>query len=96
MHKHLRRLECIWINSPIYFVTTCTKNRRQVLVAAGADRGGFVPDNILGGRRQRRRLQRLQNHALDVRVDVERRRTKKTDECLIALPRKTYRQCRRR
>ncbi len=31
-HKHLRRLERIWIDSPIYFVTTCTKNRRQILV----------------------------------------------------------------
>jgi putative transposase len=31
MHKHLRRLERIWIDAPIYFVTTCTKNRRQIL-----------------------------------------------------------------
>jgi putative transposase len=31
MHKHLRRLGRIWIDSPIYFITTCTNNRRQVL-----------------------------------------------------------------
>ena len=31
MHEHLRRLERVWIDSPIYFVTTCTKNRRAVL-----------------------------------------------------------------
>jgi putative transposase len=31
MHKHLRRLEQIWVDSPIYFVTTCTKHRRQLL-----------------------------------------------------------------
>jgi putative transposase len=31
MHKHLRRLERVWIDAPIYFVTTCTKDRRPVL-----------------------------------------------------------------
>ena len=31
MHKHLRRLGRIWIDSPIYFITTCTNNRRQIL-----------------------------------------------------------------
>ena len=31
MHKHLRRLERVWADAPIYFVTTCTKNRRAVL-----------------------------------------------------------------
>ena len=31
MHKHLRRLGRIWIDAPIYFVTTCTKNRRKIL-----------------------------------------------------------------
>jgi len=31
MHKHLRRLDRIWIDAPIYFVTACTKNRRAVL-----------------------------------------------------------------
>jgi putative transposase len=33
VHKHLRRLERIWIDSPIYFVTTCVKNRRQLLAS---------------------------------------------------------------
>lgn len=31
MHKHLRRLQQIWVDAPIYFVTTCTKDRRPVL-----------------------------------------------------------------
>jgi REP element-mobilizing transposase RayT len=31
MHQHLRRLERIWIDAPIYFVTTCTKNRQRLL-----------------------------------------------------------------
>jgi hypothetical protein len=24
VHKHLRRLERVWIDWPIYFITTCT------------------------------------------------------------------------
>jgi REP element-mobilizing transposase RayT len=31
MHKHLRRLDRLWLDSPIYFITMCTKNRRSVL-----------------------------------------------------------------
>ncbi len=31
VHKHLRRLDRIWLDAPIYFVTTCTRNRRRVL-----------------------------------------------------------------
>src|SRR6266702_682908 len=31
MHQHLRRLERVWVDSPIYFITTCTKNRWAVL-----------------------------------------------------------------
>lgn len=31
MHKHLRRLDRIWIDAPIYFVTTCTRHRRRIL-----------------------------------------------------------------
>jgi len=31
MHGHLRRLERVWIDAPMYFVTTCTKDRRPVL-----------------------------------------------------------------
>lgn len=30
-HRHLRRLDRIWVDSPIYFVTTCTHHRRAVL-----------------------------------------------------------------
>jgi putative transposase len=32
VHKHLRRLERIWIDPPIYFITTCTLERRAILV----------------------------------------------------------------
>lgn len=54
MHKHLRRLEQIWVDAPIYFVTTCTKHRRPVLTrkeianilieewSAARDRHGWV------------------------------------------------------
>ena len=31
VHKHLRRLERIWVDAPIYFATSCTKNRRKIL-----------------------------------------------------------------
>jgi REP element-mobilizing transposase RayT len=31
MHTHLRRLERVWIDAPMYFVTTCTRNRHAVL-----------------------------------------------------------------
>ncbi|HAF03218.1 MAG TPA: hypothetical protein DIT76_05740 [Spartobacteria bacterium] len=31
MHKHLRRLERVWIEPAIYFVTTCTKDRKEIL-----------------------------------------------------------------
>jgi REP element-mobilizing transposase RayT len=31
MHNHLRRLDRIWPDSPIYFIPMCTKNRRSVL-----------------------------------------------------------------
>ena len=33
MHKHLRRLERVWIDSPIYFITTCTLERRAILAS---------------------------------------------------------------
>jgi putative transposase len=35
MHKHLRRLDRLWLDSPIYFITICTKNRRAVLTQDG-------------------------------------------------------------
>src|SRR5437763_3053180 len=28
LHKHLRRLERVWMDHPIYFITTCTLARR--------------------------------------------------------------------
>jgi putative transposase len=31
VHKHLRRLERVWIDQPIYFITTCTLGRRALL-----------------------------------------------------------------
>jgi len=31
VHKHLRRLERVWIDRPIYFMTTCTFRRRAIL-----------------------------------------------------------------
>jgi REP element-mobilizing transposase RayT len=31
MHKHLQRLDRIWIEFPIYFVTVCTFRRRRIL-----------------------------------------------------------------
>src|SRR5215831_9393229 len=36
MHKHLRRLERVWIDWPIYFITTCTLKRRAVLASQEA------------------------------------------------------------
>ena len=33
MHKHLRRLERVWITDPIYFVTTCTYQRKAILAS---------------------------------------------------------------
>jgi putative transposase len=33
MHKHLRRLERVWAERPIYFITTCTFKRRRLLAS---------------------------------------------------------------
>jgi putative transposase len=33
MHKHLRRLGRVWIDWPIYFITTCTFQRRAILAS---------------------------------------------------------------
>ena len=30
-HRHLRRLDSVWIEPPIYFVTTCAKGRQALL-----------------------------------------------------------------
>jgi len=34
MHRHLRRLERVWIDQPIYFITTCTFRRRAILATS--------------------------------------------------------------
>jgi REP element-mobilizing transposase RayT len=31
MHRHLRRLHRVWVEHPIYFITTCTSRRRPIL-----------------------------------------------------------------
>jgi REP-associated tyrosine transposase len=33
MHKHLRRLNRVWIDWPIYFITTCTFKRHAILAS---------------------------------------------------------------
>jgi len=33
-HKHLRRLERVWVESPVYFVTVCTNQRQTILADA--------------------------------------------------------------
>ena len=35
VHRHLRRLHRIWIDHPIYLVTTCTYRRRPILTSPG-------------------------------------------------------------
>ena len=35
-YKHLRRLESVWIESPVYFLTICVAGRRRVLANAQA------------------------------------------------------------
>jgi putative transposase len=34
MHRHLRRLDRVWIEHPIFFVTTCSAERRPILTSA--------------------------------------------------------------
>ena len=36
MHKHLRRLNRVWIDWPIYFISTCTFKRRAILASKEA------------------------------------------------------------
>ncbi len=36
MHRHLRRLERVWVRDPIYFITTCTYQRKPVLTGNDA------------------------------------------------------------
>ena len=33
MHRHLRRRERVWVEPAIFFVTTCTRNRRAILAS---------------------------------------------------------------
>ncbi len=33
VHRHLRRLERVWLEAPVYFITTCTFERRSILAA---------------------------------------------------------------
>jgi hypothetical protein len=33
MHRHLRRLERVWIDWPVYFITTCTFHRKAILAS---------------------------------------------------------------
>lgn len=33
VNRHLRRLERVWIDWPIYFITTCTSRRRSILAS---------------------------------------------------------------
>jgi REP element-mobilizing transposase RayT len=33
MHKHLRRLQRVWIDWSIYFITSCTCKRRAILAS---------------------------------------------------------------
>ena len=33
VHKHLRRLDRVWLDPPIYFLTTCTHLRVPILTA---------------------------------------------------------------
>jgi REP element-mobilizing transposase RayT len=33
MRRHLRRLERVWVDWPIYFITTCTLDRRRILAS---------------------------------------------------------------
>jgi putative transposase len=35
VHKHLRRLERVWLEHPIYFVTTCTFRKKPILASKG-------------------------------------------------------------
>jgi REP element-mobilizing transposase RayT len=33
VHKHLRRLDRVWVDNPIYFITTCTLLRKPILAS---------------------------------------------------------------
>ena len=50
MRKHLRRLERVWLDHPIYFVTTCTFRRSPILASRGIAeiliRYVIMPDHV--------------------------------------------------
>jgi REP element-mobilizing transposase RayT len=48
MRKRLRRLERVWIDRPIYFVTTCTLKRRSIL--ASKEVANILADEWQGAR----------------------------------------------
>jgi len=47
-HKHLRRLDSVWIQSPIFFVTSCTWDRRRIL--ANFDTVAILRSEMSGAR----------------------------------------------
>jgi REP element-mobilizing transposase RayT len=49
-HRHLRRLETIWIEPPIYFVTTCARDRRPLF--AQPETASILIDELRGARRR--------------------------------------------
>ena len=36
LHKHLRRLDRVWLPDAVYFVTACTRDRRSLLAQEAA------------------------------------------------------------
>ena len=37
LHKHLHRLERVWVANPRYFITICTSRRKPILTREGVD-----------------------------------------------------------
>ena len=65
------------------------RDRNTDVVAAGGNRGGGCASDCRG---QRSRLQRTQDHPLDVRVNVKGGRAQKTYERLVAVARELDRK----
>ena len=47
-HRHLRRLETVWIEPPTYFVTTCARDRRPLF--ARPETASILIDELKGAR----------------------------------------------
>ena len=77
------------VNSDIGEGTQTTNQPRHNSVEENADPRLGLPSFCPG-------LQRFQDHALDVRIDIERGRPQKANQCLIAFPRKFGSERRRR